>query len=1636
MSYEQDIKNFWEVHNIYEKINTLTNQPIFRPLEGPPFVSSQTMHIGHILISTLKDIVIRYKLANGFYCENRLGFDVHGLPSECKASSELGLKTTQDIKNYGTSKFEQFCKQMIKQYIHSWEPIYRQVGRWTCFDKPYTTMDTKFMESTWWAFNELFKKGLVYKSSQIVPYSIGCATPLSNFEAGEKYKDVPVDSLYVRFPLIENNKVSFLAWTTTAFTLPANMALCVNPDAIYEQVHNETLNEDYIVASVCLKNLENNEKFKKTGIVFKGSELVGKQYVPPFLYLERNPEEYIVIADSFVNVEPSSENISTGIVHIAPAFGNDDMQVCLKNGLITRTGEKNVLNFCPINDYGNYTANITDFVGENVLKVAKKVIEKLKQKKLVYAVKRIMHRYPFCYRSDTELIYRAFPCWYIKIEEIKEKLLEISNKITWIPQHAKNRFDNWVSSSPDWCISRERFFGNPIPIWTSDDGQEIVCIGSIQELVERANLKDAPTDLHCEFINPIEIPSQKGKGMLKRIAPVFDCIAGGTPISLYNETSVMIEDLETKNENILAFDEKCKGLVKSTYSVFVNRGKKECIELILEDGRKLTCTPNHRILTLTENNETEWVKAKDLKIGNSKLLISVTYPVIQSNETDKLNELEWQLTSGTLVFKTDTYENKVKSMAFCRLLGFMLTDGSFQKHNTSGTIGGICFAGHQIDADKIKNDIKLISNEDASIKYDEKSNVYCVYIPHILLNAFILLDGVTIGRRIDQDALLPTFLTDKKCVCPKILKAEFIGGMFGGDGCCPSFTRRKTSGSGYIHGCYLTASRIGEKLHSLKEMLECLQLMLKEFNVDSTISNQSENLSSKKCISQVKKYSLTLNIKATSLLQFSKNICFHYCVHKQMRITSLSTWYNLQSEVNRQNNFIIEQVSILTDYTNVYNELREKKISSSEYKDYILKNCKISIKDAYSKSLELLQENEVIINEKYFIGYSNIEYYLRRLAVKGNLLLRSIPHEQWFKMIGALKFFTLDENTDTKKITYGVPRNSNSMPVFYLKLIGVRQVGEKQVYDITVPTYESFLSNGIVTHNCWFESASVPYGQIHYPFENRELIDKVEGNLATETFDERSKSKEEYISDIVIEGSDQISRWFYVLNVLSCALFNKPAFKTVMCAGLILDAEGTKISKKYGNFVNPCEYITEFGADFVRLYLAGSPATKANALKFDTNSVKRIKTRMLPFINAINFFEEAYKYFMDQTGETFDFTYVSTDFYDIWITSKLQLLINNVIDSMNKYELEFTVNKLIDFVDVVANWYIGFNRNRMKGKTCKDDAKNSLVTLYKVLLSYTSLIAPFMPFLAEHIYQRLCKFDKQQQNESIFMITYPKKQMFPVNDEVLYKFSLLQDVCYSVRTLRSNLQMAQRIPINHLYVYTKTQEDIITLEKLLPVLEEMNYINVTMKVMTGKLHYTYKANQKTLGIKYKKDAKWLINMIESLPSEFIEHGVHHNLENFSIKHKDKTQCVSYEINIKDDILDVLVNSPDCDLENKLYKDNLLVGLDVTYNERVNCLYQGKLMARSIQNFRKVKDLHPWNKIYVYTTNFDKNNIIQYKEFMNSIQITKELIEMPITETKDIIPNEYTHLGIIENNIFESFNSGNVTFNFEIYLERK
>jgi len=508
---EEKILKFWKDHNIFQKtLDKTKKKEKFIFYEGPPTANGKP-GIHHLLTRAFKDIISRYKTMQGFYVERKAGWDTHGLPVEIEVEKNLDTKTKADIEKYGIEKFNKKCKSSVWKYKEEWERFTERIGFWLDMDNPYITYEDYYVETVWWIIKQIWEKGLLYQDYRVSPYCPRCGTSLSSHEVAQGYKKIEEESIFVKFKAKDEDNTYFLCWTTTPWTLPGNVAITVNPGIEY--VKAKANGENLILAKEKLEVLEEDYQIVKQ---FKGKELVGRKYegLFPESQLEESENIYEVIPGDFVSLEEG-----TGLVHTAPAFGEEDMIAVQERNKET---DKELPVLIPVDEEGKFKKEIKKWHGKFVKKADPEIIENLKERGLLYKSEMYTHDYPFCWRCKTPLIYYALETWFVNVSKKRDQLIENNKKINWVPGHIKKgRFGEWLREVKDWNLSRERYWGTPLPVWQCKKCSEIKVIGSIKELADVSNQK--VSEIHRPSIDKIKFKCEKCDAEMERVPEVIDC---------------------------------------------------------------------------------------------------------------------------------------------------------------------------------------------------------------------------------------------------------------------------------------------------------------------------------------------------------------------------------------------------------------------------------------------------------------------------------------------------------------------------------------------------------------------------------------------------------------------------------------------------------------------------------------------------------------------------------------------------------------------------------------------------------------------------------------------------------------------------------------------------------------------------------------------------------------------------------------------------------------------------------------------------------------------------------------------------------------------------------------------------------
>jgi isoleucyl-tRNA synthetase len=522
---EEGILEFWKTQKIFQKtIEQRKGSPEFVFYEGPPTANGKP-YVHHVEARAFKDMFPRYKTMNGFHVSRRGGWDTHGLPVEIAVEKKLGFTNKRQIEEYGIEKFNALCKKSVFEYIQDWEKLTDRIAFWVDLGEAYVTYTNEYIESVWWILKTFWERDLLFKRYKVVPYCPRCGTPLSDHEVSQGYADATDPSVTVRLPLVDKPGTSLLIWTTTPWTLPANVAVAVGPDVQYIMVEHalpEGGKERLILAEALLEKVFRGEEVKVLDR-FKGKKLKGVKYHPLFTFMPlEKPAHYVVMAD-FVTTEDG-----TGLVHIAPAFGLDDMEVSKKYDLPV---------LVTVGPDGGFLAQITPWRGVFVKDADPSITADLEKRGLLFRSESYTHTYPFCWRCDTPLLYYAREAWYIRTSAFKDRLVELNQQINWVPEHIKEgRFGNWLSNNIDWSLSRERYWGTPLPVWECLDCKQRECVGSVKELSEKTGRDLSTLDLHRPYVDNVTWSCASCGGKMMRVPDLIDVWfdSGSMPVAQWH----------------------------------------------------------------------------------------------------------------------------------------------------------------------------------------------------------------------------------------------------------------------------------------------------------------------------------------------------------------------------------------------------------------------------------------------------------------------------------------------------------------------------------------------------------------------------------------------------------------------------------------------------------------------------------------------------------------------------------------------------------------------------------------------------------------------------------------------------------------------------------------------------------------------------------------------------------------------------------------------------------------------------------------------------------------------------------------------------------------------------------------------
>jgi isoleucyl-tRNA synthetase len=587
-SLEEGVLKFWKKEKIFEKtVSTRKDGPEYVFYEGPPTANGKP-GVHHVLARAFKDVFPRYKVMRGFHVSRRGGWDTHGLPVEIEVEKRLGFTSKQQIEDYGIEKFNELCRKSAFDYIQDWERLTERMAYWVNLETAYVTFTNDYIESVWWLLRQMWDKGLLYQGFKVVPYCPRCGTPLSDHEVSLGYETATDPSVFVRLPLVDEPGTSLLIWTTTPWTLPSNVAVAAGEDIDYVKVERaleEGGSEKLILAEALVEKVFRDEQVKVLE-TFKGKRLKGMRYQPLFTFLPPDKPAHYVIFGDFVSTEDG-----TGLVHIAPAFGADDMRVAMEHDLPV------IMTVAPD---GSFIPDVTPWRGQFVKDADPFITQDLLNRGLLYRAETYDHTYPFCWRCTTPLLYYAREAWYIRTSQYKDMMVDLNQGINWVPDHIKDgRFGNWLDNNIDWALSRERYWGTPLPVWECESCKNHQCVGSVAELSELTGRDQSALDLHRPHVDKIHFACKDCGGKMTRVPELIDVWfdSGAMPVAQWHYPFENKEAFESQYpaDYICEAVDQTRGWFYSLHAistlVFEQPAYKNCIclGLILDgDGYKMS----------------------------------------------------------------------------------------------------------------------------------------------------------------------------------------------------------------------------------------------------------------------------------------------------------------------------------------------------------------------------------------------------------------------------------------------------------------------------------------------------------------------------------------------------------------------------------------------------------------------------------------------------------------------------------------------------------------------------------------------------------------------------------------------------------------------------------------------------------------------------------------------------------------------------------------------------------------------------------------------------------------------------------------------------------------------------------------
>jgi|GEM_PF-115269 len=1386
-SLEEGILRYWQEEDTFKRSLRLRSQgtgdlldgpvggkgEIFSFFDGPPFATGLP-HYGHLLAGTIKDVIPRYQTMRGKYVGRRFGWDCHGLPVENLVEKEQNIASRRAIEEMGVDTFNALCRTSVQRYTKEWRTVVERMGRWVDMDNDYRTMDPEYMESIWWVFNQLHEKNLIYEGRKAMQICPRCETPLANFEVTQGYKDIDDTAVTWKFKLHGEKNTFVLAWTTTPWSTLSTMGLSIKPDALYVKVRAD--GEDLIMVKSRIAEVMKGTEHYEIVDEFPGKKLVGKAYehIAPWYgeipEVKKNPHVYHIFAADYV--DPSE---GTGIVTINGSYGEIDMEAAKKNKLpIVMDVQMN----------GHFDKEAGPYAGLHVEDGEKKLIEDMRKKGLVWRKETIRHSYPHCWRCETPLLNYATSSWFVNVTKIKDDILASNAKTTWVPAHVRSgRFGKWLEGARDWAISRNRYWGTPLPIWRKEGNRE-PGKSEDEDIEVIASRDDLMAHQKIRFTKVSVLRHGESEGNL---VPVYQGICPGTHLTD-----------QGKAQAAAAADYLNAGAISAIYCSPLDRTKETAAIIAKATGAPVIVDERLHEVTFGEYegktvdfSDLTFVKARRAHKLETNAPESIyhfpgmeTFGAVHERISAFLKDVLPLHRGGHIVIVTHadplqniqhffTLEDPMKLNhrpypRYAEPVTFFWdhrTQAQFDlhKHIVDDITWGaspskeksvhLTFARH---GETDWNKQRKLQGGNGDIPLNETGRKQALDLAKKLKRKkFDVIISSDLSRTKETAQILSQELGIPHAASWEILRERHQGDWSGRstDEIRNEFSMPQGTSISFHPGNPPNGetrpeflARIGRALNELLRAFAGKRVLLVGHGgVFRAMQSLIENIPPE---------------EARALSQNAGTYEMTFRSSPDVDLTLVrhgETDYNKEDKVNGGN-----VDTLLNETGRAQVRALAKKLKKRKYDVIISSDLKRAVETAEILSAELkvphaarwkeLRERDMgdwsgKSEQKYRTTLPNgvtaspglspltpangesFEAFLQRMEKALQRIRAEYPGKRVLVAChgGPLKGLqALVENLSLAEAAAADPKNAESID---LKLSALM----RRIPDVL---------------DCWFESGSMPYAQSHFPFAFSRI--KSGSKLTAKS----SQLPPGFPADFIAEGMDQTRGWFYTLMILSTALYQKPAFLNCIVNGIVLAEDGKKMSKRLKNYPEPTEVVHRHGADAVRFTLMASPAVKGEDLRFSEALVSEtVRSVLLPLWNVYSFFvtyANAAKFEPVATRRH------SNHPLDRYIRAEVQDLVNRITRELDRYDLSAACSEMHDTIDALTNWYVRLSRRRFAGKGAVDEEDTSpsaelathegeqteaLCTLYDVLLTICQTLAPFCPFITDAIYLNLVPED-------------------------------------------------------------------------------------------------------------------------------------------------------------------------------------------------------------------------------------------------------------------------------------------------------